>query len=136
MGYPLYGHELDQDTNAAESGFTKAIADKECIGSTVLKDPSKSIKTLCGITLEGKRAARHGDLILDLSGNEIGHITSGSFSPSLQTAIALGYVNKQQSVNGTSLLIKTERNELKGVVTALPFYTEATGREDIKKFLG
>lgn len=135
MGYPLYGHELDQDTNAAESGFSKAIADKECFGSTVLKDPLKNKRTLCGITLEGKRAARHGDLILDLSGNEIGHITSGSFSPSLQNAIALGYVNKQQAVNGTSLFIKTERNELKGVVTKLPFYTKATGRDDINNFL-
>ena len=135
MGYPLYGHELDKDTNAAQSGFSKAITDKDCIGSAVLKDPSKNKQTLCGITLEGKRAARHGDLILNTSGKEIGHITSGSFSPSLQGAIALGYVNKQESTNGTFLVIKTERNELKGVVTSLPFYTKATGRDDINKHL-
>jgi aminomethyltransferase len=135
MGYPLYGHELDQDTNAAESGFSKAIGDKPCIGSGALKDPSKNRKLLCGITLEGKRAARHGDKILDRSGNETGHITSGSFSPSLQNAIALGYVNKEQATDGTQLIIKTERNELKGVVTQLPFYNEATGRGNIENFL-
>lgn len=135
MGMPLYGHELDQDTNAVESGFTKSIANKEYIGSTVHKDQSKNKQLLCGITLEGKRAARHGDLILDNKGNQIGRITSGSFSPSLQKAIALGYVQKEYTLQGTSLLIKTERSELAAVVSPCPFYTKASGREPIAKYL-
>ncbi len=135
MGYPLYGHELDQETNAAESGFSRAISNKDFIGSATVNDNSKAHRSLVGIILEGRRAARHGDLIIDISGKEIGRITSGSFSPSLQCALALGYVNKESSVNDTDLIVKTDRNELKGAVSALPFYTKATGRDDINKFL-
>src|SRR5512133_767092 len=134
-GMPLNGHELDQDTNAVESGFTKSIADKKHIGSSVHKDQSKNKQLLCGITLEGKRAARHGDLILDNKGNQIGRITSGSFSPSLQKAIALGYIQKEHASQGTAIVIKTERNELDGVVNPYPFYTKASGREPIAKYL-
>jgi aminomethyltransferase len=135
MGYPLYGHELDQNTNAAESSLSRAIAKKECIGSAYLQDSSRIEKTLVGIVLEGRRAARNGDLIVDKSGKEIGRITSGSFSPSLQVALALGYVDKEYSSNNTGLIIRTDRNELKGVVSTVPFYTKASGRNNINDYL-
>ncbi len=135
MGYPLYGHELDQNTNAAESGFSRAIAQKECIGSAYIQDSSRIKKALAGIVLEGRRAARNGDLIVDKSGKEIGRITSGSFSPSLQVALALGYIDKEYSSIGTELVIRTDRNELKGVVSAVPFFTKASGRDNINNYL-
>ena len=131
MGYPLYGHELDQNTNAAESCFTRAIANKEFIGSKVVLDPERKKQSLVGIVLQGRRAARHGDPIFDPDGTELGRVTSGSFSPTLQCAIALGYSLKKN----TPVLIKTERGELKGETTGLPFYKKATGRDDITKFL-
>jgi aminomethyltransferase len=136
MGYPLYGHELDEATNAAESGFTRAIGSgKRFIGSDIVLDAAKKRRLLCGIKLEGRRSARNGDAILDTTGREIGKVTSGSFSPSLSGAIAFGYVAREFSAIGASLAIRTERQELRGTVTGLPFYTKATGRLDLKNFL-
>jgi aminomethyltransferase len=135
MGYPLYGHELNETTNAAESGLAKSIAQKEFIGSSIVLDKSKTEKLLRGIMLDGRRAARHGDTILSTDGKEIGHVTSGSFSPSLQGCIALGYIDVNYSSNDIQLLIKTERGELKGTTCATPFYKKSTGRDDLSKYL-
>lgn len=136
MGFPLYGHELDTVRNPAETGFTRSIAeDKEYIGSTVVLDPMRTKSRLAGITMEGRRAARHGDRILSEDGREIGVITSGSFSPSLKTAIALGYVNKEYSDLETELLVDNGRQQLRATVKKLPFYKEATCRKAIAKFL-
>jgi aminomethyltransferase len=136
MGYPLYGHELDDRTNAAESNFIRAIdSSKKFIGSAVVLDPAYKRRLLVGILLEGRRTARHGDAILDNTGNTIGAITSGSFSPSLACAIAFGYVALPASAIGTQVKVHTERQELTGSIVELPFYKKATGRMDIKKFL-
>ena len=136
MGFPLYGHELDEHTNAAESGFSRAIAtDKTFIGSKAVLDARRRKRKLVGITIEGRRAARSGDTVLNTQGQPIGKVTSGSFSPSLSCAIALGYVAIESSAIGTPVRIATERMELNGVVTDLPFYKKATGRKDLREFL-
>ena len=64
MGMPLYGHELKDDRNAAESGFTKSIApDKDSIGSGIVLGDQAAGMTLVGILLDGRRAAREGDVL-------------------------------------------------------------------------
>jgi aminomethyltransferase len=136
MGYPLYGHELDSQRNAAESGFTRAIAsDKEFIGSKVIHDPGKATSLLCGIKLDGRKAARHNDLILSTDKVRIGCVTSGSFSPSLGYAIAMGYIGKTRCAPGTNVVICTSSHELTGTIVAMPFYKEATARKNITDFL-
>jgi aminomethyltransferase len=136
MGYPLYGHELDDSTNAAESGFTRAIdTGKKFIGSGIVLDPSMKQRQLVGIQLDGRRSARHGDAILDKFGNPAGTVTSGSFSPSLGYAIAFGYVGLPASALGNQVRIRTDRQELAGTIVETPFYKKATGRMDINKFL-
>ncbi|MBN2036107.1 MAG: glycine cleavage system aminomethyltransferase GcvT [Chitinispirillaceae bacterium] len=137
MGYPLYGHELDEHTNAAASGLSRAIdGHKKFIGSDVVLDASQKKRLLCGIQLSGRRAARHGDTVTDTAGNAIGKVTSGSFSPTLSRALALGYIALDFSEAGTPVAIKTQRDELPGEITALPFYKNATGRADLSDFLG
>jgi len=136
MGYPLYGHELDETRNAAESGFAQAIfADKKFIGSSVVLDASKAKDLLCAIKLSGRRAARNGDKLCDVSGAEIGIITSGSYSPSLECAIALGYAPKTYATIGNSVKVNTGKAELDGIIVALPFYTNATARKKLSDFL-
>ena len=136
MGLPLYGHELDEKTNPAESGFTRAIAtDKEFIGSRLIGDPGRKKRLLAGIMLDGRRAARSGDIVLDAAGQEIGVVTSGSFSPSLSRAIALAYLKIESSAVGTVVAVGTERGIIQGTVTELPFYKKATGRKDLREFL-
>ncbi len=133
MGFPLYGHELDETGNPAESGYTRAIAaEKQFTGSAIIRDPANRKRSLVGILLDGRRAARHGDTVIDGQGCEIGRVTSGSFSPSLSCAIALGYVAVRASTIGTEVGIRSERGILSGKITGLPFYTKATGRADLK----
>jgi aminomethyltransferase len=136
MGYPLYGHELDNARNAAESGFSRAIAnDKEFIGSSVVLDPSKANYLLCGMRLDGRRAARNGDAVQDGTGAVIGNVTSGSYSPSLECAIALGYVKKDKSAPGTRVFLCTDRAKMPAAIVELPFYKNATARKNLSEYL-
>ncbi len=136
MGMPLYGHELNAERNAGESGFERALSDKkDFIGSSVVNDTSLRRSKLVGIAIPDRRAARQGDEILDRSGERVGIVTSGSLSPSLGYAIALGYVAASLSELGTPLKLRSPRYELEGKVVSLPFYGSATGRGKIKDFL-
>jgi aminomethyltransferase len=136
MGFPLYGHELSADRNAAESGLMRHIAtDKEFIGSKVVLDESQRGFSLAAMILNDRRAARAHDTILDIRGKKIGFITSGSFSPSIGKAIAMGYIHKSSSEPGTELTIKTERNELKATIHRTPLYKESTWKKNLNCFL-
>lgn len=135
MGFPLYGHELNEETNAGESGFTRAVATtKQFIGSETVLDISKRKKSLKGIILEGRRAARQGDKIF-CDDNEIGYLTSGSYSPSLQCGIAMGYVLSSYAINDKPVMIRTERGDLNAKITETPFYKKATGRDNLANYL-
>jgi aminomethyltransferase len=135
MGYPLYGHELDENTNACESGFNKAIGTKAFIGSGNVTNSALKKNLLTGFLLDGRRSARHGDTILDTAGKLIGRVTSGSFCPSLNAACALGYIPASVSQEGFRVIIKTERSEIPATVTTLPFYKDATGRKKTSDFI-
>jgi len=136
MGMPLYGHELSRERNAAESGFTRIFSPhKKFIGSEVIMNPSFMRQKLCGIELEGRRAARNGDTIGTLDSKSIGTITSGSFAPSLGKAIAMGYVNTAECYTGNKVIIRTARDILNGIITEMPFYKNATGRRLMVEFL-
>ena len=136
MGMPLYGHELSESRNAGESGFERAIsANKEFIGSAVVTDQKQRESKLCGIRIDGRRTARHGDTIQELGGERVGTITSGSFAPSLGYAVALGYVAADYAVPGQGLKLISSRCELSGEVVATPFYKDATGRRKLADFL-
>jgi aminomethyltransferase len=135
MGYPLYGHELRADRNAAESGFAYAISTKkEFVGSSKALDPSLHKQSLCGISLEGRRTARGGDRVL-VGGKESGIITSGSFSPSLGHAIAMAYIDNEFAGIGTELTVAGDKFEIAGRVCGLPFYKNGTARGDLDLYL-
>jgi aminomethyltransferase len=136
MGYPLYGHELDSQRNAAEAGFSRAIGVvKEFIGSAIVRDPSRAQSALCGMKLDGRRAARNNDEIFDAHGAPLGIVTSGSYSPSLECACAMGYVKKESCDPGSSIVIRTGKAELSGKIVALPFYPQATARKNLCDYL-
>ncbi|MDY6855809.1 MAG: glycine cleavage system aminomethyltransferase GcvT [Thermodesulfobacteriota bacterium] len=136
MGFPLYGHELSSDWNAAESGLMRHIAtDKEFIGSKAALDVSQRVFSLAGMILNDRRAARAHDTVFDMNGKKIGFITSGSFSPSIGKAIAMGYIHKSSSEPGTVLSIKTERNELKATIHQTPLYKKGTWKKNLDCFL-
>jgi aminomethyltransferase len=136
IGMPLYGHELSQTRNAAEAGFDRSLdCTKKFFGSSVVCDAALRREAMVGIVLDSRRAAREGDLILTEDGTQIGSVTSGSISPSLQTAIALGYVAADQAEAGKRVVLQTARKALEGTIQTLPLYAAATARKKLSNFL-
>jgi aminomethyltransferase len=136
MGMPLYGHELSENRNAAESGFTRSISPtKHFIGSEAIRACPSGSSLLTGIGMEGRRAARAGDAVLLPDGSKIGSVTSGSFAPSLGRAVAMAYVDRAWAGPGQRVFVKNPRENLAGSVERMPFYRKATGRMPIDGFL-
>ncbi len=135
MGYPLYGHELDTQTNAGWSGFFRALGDKPFIGSDAVFSESGREQRLCAFMMDGRRTAHPGNVIATAGEDQVGRVTSGSFSPSMGRAIALGYIERDLAEPGTVVAIRTDRGVLQAAVTATPLYTGATGRKSIESFL-
>ncbi len=123
MGFPLYGHELDIDTTPLEAGFDSLISGdhRSFVGSRCLERPPR--KRLVGLLLQGRRAARRQDPVRTLDGRAVGKVTSGSYAPSLDRAVALAYiVGEKKPELGTALLVGGAAKPLEAVVTGLPFY--------------
>jgi aminomethyltransferase len=74
-----------------------------------------------GIRPEGRTPAREGTIITDLSGREIGKVTSGGFGPSVGGPIAMGYVETQSSAHGTKINLIVRGNALAAGIVTLPF---------------
>ena len=137
VGLPLYGHELCPERNAMESGFTFAIADdKNFIGADQVHDPEQQVYRLTGLLIDGQRSVRENDIVYNpADSSEIGWITSGSFSPSLEKPIALAYIKKNIEPQPEKVTIARSKKSLEASLTKPPFYTKGTAREKISKFL-
>jgi aminomethyltransferase len=119
---PLYGHELTDKINPMQAGLAWAVKlDKgDFIGREALTKATADPKRI-GLEVEGKRAAREGCPILT-EGSTIGTVTSGSYAPTLEKSIAMGYVPAKYAVVGTSLMVDIRGTPTPAKVVALPFY--------------
>ncbi|HBM15241.1 MAG TPA: glycine cleavage system aminomethyltransferase GcvT [Lentisphaeria bacterium] len=135
VGYPLYGHEMDENTTPVEAGFSAIMSLEKrsaFMCENILKDPSKITKNLIGIILEGRRAARAGNKVFTTEGKEIGSVTSGMFSPILEKAIALAYVKPESGLTpGKKVNLEIGGKLFPGDVVEMPFYKNGTVRMKI-----
>ncbi len=127
MGYPLYGHELTLDRTpvaAARGRFIDRQPEHDFIGrAAVERDLAEGCpRTLCGLRLAGRRAARAGDAVT-AGDTVVGEVTSGSMAPSLGVAVAMAYVDDALTAPGTPLSVPVRGNTLEAVVATPPFYT-------------
>ena len=127
-GLPLYGHDLDRQTTPVMADLQFAIgkrrrADGGFPGASriVGEIDQGPVQRRIGLNVEGRQPVREGALILDDEGNEIGRITSGTFSPSLQRPIAMGYVAAAFAQDGKTLKLEQRGKIFDAVVTAMPF---------------
>ena len=124
MGYCLYGNDIDQTTNTLEAGlgWITKFNKGEFVGKAMLeKARTEGLKRkLVGITVEEKAVPRHGYAIYS-KGTTIGAVTSGTFSPSLEKGIAMGYVLSANSAVGNAVHIDVRGKAVEGKVVALPF---------------
>ncbi len=122
---PLYGHELSEEIDpfSAGLGFAVKLDKEEFLGQAALKERKPQVtKRRVGIELEGKRIAREGSKIF-AGEREVGEVTSGTFSPTLEKSIAMGYVEKplaQQVDAPVEVEIRNQR--ISARIVKLPFY--------------
>jgi aminomethyltransferase len=124
MGYCLYGNDIDDTTSPLEAGlgwitkFSKDFTSKDIIQ----KQKEEGIeRKLVGFEMIDKGIPRHGYEIKDQSGVQIGYVTSGTQSPSLNKAIGMGYVRLAFSAIDTPILIKVRDKLLQAKVVKIPF---------------
>ncbi len=125
---PLYGNDIDDTTTPFEAGLGWIVKlDKgPFLGRDVLarqKDEGVARK-LVGLEMRGRGIARHGYPIV-AGGQEVGHVTSGTFAPTLGRALAMGYVPVESSAEGTELEVEIREQMVPAVVAATPFYRRA-----------
>ena len=126
-GLPLYGHDLGPDTSPIEAGLQFAINKRRrseggFLGADrVLRELSEGApRKWVGLALEGRQAAREGAEVFAGS-EQVGVLTSGGFSPTLEKPIAVAYVATTQTAPGTALEIEVRGKRLAAIVTPLPF---------------
>ncbi len=131
-GMPLYGHELTEDMNALATGLGFAMnLDKDqdengesFVGLEALRKIQAEggpKQMLVGLEVDSPRTARQG-MSITKDGSEVGIVTSGCKSPTLNKSIAMAYVDSALAEVGTSLVIKSGSNELPATIVPLPFY--------------
>lgn len=124
MGFCLYGNDIDDTTSPIEAGlgwvtkFTKEFTNSAAL--LAQKEAGVSRK-LVGFEMIDRGIPRHDYLIVDANGNQIGKVTSGTQSPSLQKAIGMAYVAKDFAKEGTEIFIDIRNNRVKAQVVKFPF---------------
>ncbi len=128
MGFCLYGNDIDDQTSPLEAGlgwitkFSKDFVNSE----NLKKQKEEGIqRRLVGFNILDKGPIpRQGYEIENEAGEVIGKVTSGTMSPSLSKAIAMGYVDKAHKEKGTRVNIVIRGRRLAAEVTAFPFISK------------
>jgi aminomethyltransferase len=133
---PLYGHELSEEINPFEAGlgFAVNLENRMFPGHDALAKIKQSprIRVRVGLELAGKRVPREHYPILHASEaarSQVGEITSGTFSPTLERPIAMGYVRPELAEPGTELFVDIRGQAEAARVVHLPFYRRASGNK-------
>ena len=124
-GMPLYGHELAENINPwqANLGFAVNLENRDFLGRIALRRQRDMELESCrvGFVLDSRRVPRidHKIVVYD---EPIGTVTSGTFSPTLERPIGMGYVQPRFAVPGTKLQIDIRGRLETAKVINLPFY--------------
>ena len=135
-GLCLYGHDINETTTPIEANLKWAISKRRreeggFVGYSKIKlDMNGSLTRLrVGVKPEGKIIAREGVKIFSEDNKQIGSITSGTFGPSVNGPIAMGYVKLNFSKLGTKVLLEVRGKKHNATISELPFYKKNYRRE-------
>lgn len=126
--YPLYGHELDENTTPLEAGvgFFVALDKAEFIGrSVLLEQKTKGVKRKCvafKMTTKSAPPRPHYPIWSPASASRVGEVVSGTQSPSLGIGIGMGYVETGLSKPGTELEIEIRDKKFPAIIVAKPIW--------------
>jgi aminomethyltransferase len=127
-GLPLYGHDLDETTTPVEADLVFALSKRRRseggfpgwprIARELADGP---IRKRVGLLVEGRQPVREGAMVVDGEGNEVGKVTSGGFSPSLEAPIAMAYVPLALAAPGTPITLAQRGKIFASRVAPMPF---------------
>ena len=124
--YPLYGHELNEDTTPIEAGvgFFVALEKGEFMGRpTLAAQKLKGVEKKCiAFKMTEKSAPPRPGYAICASGVKVGDVVSGTQSPSLGIGIGMGYVPPELAKAGTPIEIEIRGKRAPAVVVAKPIY--------------
>ena len=124
--YPLYGHELDEETTPIEAGvgFFVALDKGEFIGHSVLAEQKANgvKKKLIAFKMTDKSAPPRPHYPIWVNGENVGIVTSGTQSPSLNVGIGMGYVPSTLAKVDTKIEIEIRGRRFAAVVVPKPIY--------------
>ena len=130
-GLCLYGHDIDTTTTPIEAGLLWSIGKERRTqsgfpGAAVIQQQIRdgAPRKRVGLLPEGKAIAREGAEIV-AGGRTIGKVTSGGFAPTLGRAIAMGYVERAHSSNGTKVDLIVRGKPVPAEIVPMPFVKHA-----------
>ncbi len=125
MKYSLYGHEIDDTTNPYEAalGWVIKPAKKDFLGKgpIVSKKEAGLSQNLIGFKMLDKGIPRQGYTLFSFDNKEIGRVTSGTHSPSLDEPVGIAYIDVAFAKEGTEFLLDIRGRKVKAVVVKTPF---------------
>ena len=125
--YPLYGHELDENTSPIEAGlgFFVSFDKGEFAGQTaLLEQKTKGPARKCiAFKMTDKTAPPRPHYRIWASGKDVGEVVSGTQSPSLGVGIGMGYVPSESAAPGTPIEIEIREKRAPAVIVKKPLYT-------------
>jgi len=123
--YPLYGHELDETTTPLEAGleWVTKFSKPEFMGREVLLEQKRRgvSRKLVGLEMLDPGIARSGYRLFKNEVN-IGHVTSGTKSPTLNKSIALAYVAIEHAALDHGVDVEIRGRKIPAKIVSLPFY--------------
>jgi aminomethyltransferase len=124
MGYPLHGQDITPEITPVQArlGWAVGWQKESFFGSEALKAERAAgpVRTLRGLKAVGRGIPRPHMQVLDSDGAVIGEVTSGTFSPTLKTGIALALVEPKFKIND-SVMIDIRGRAAEFVITKPPF---------------
>ncbi|MEM0096227.1 MAG: glycine cleavage system aminomethyltransferase GcvT [Candidatus Bathyarchaeia archaeon] len=127
-GLCLYGNDIDENTTPLEArlGFVVKFQKDNFIGkNALLKQKEEGIKRRrVGLQMMEQGIPRQGFKVYNDKGENIGQITSGTFSPLLKCGIAMAYVQTQQAQEGNIVNVDIRGKKVKAKIVPFPFYDQ------------
>jgi len=126
----LYGNDIDETTNPFEAGLGWVVKMNKprFVGKAALAQVANQVRgapqarKLVGFEVTGRGIARHGYVLRDLDGHEVGVCTSGSPGPTVGKNIGLGYLPSGMTAIGTKFFVDCRGKNVEAEVVKTPFY--------------
>lgn len=124
-GMPLYGHELNEDIDPLTAGlkFAVNLKDRTFPGRDAIAEVAKRgpADKRVGLQLDGRRVPREEYPVL-IDGTPVGHVTSGTFSPTFEKPITMAYINREYAEIGSEVSVDIRGRLTPAKIVKLPFY--------------